>query len=160
MRSKMAERIRTLPERKSIQYLADISLVTRAGFLTSQIMRDFTLKSAASFGLFQLLKTWIDYWIAISVLRPSVLSSESATSSPTGISVIIPRQPLQLSEDDLPTAVPPPFHHLGHRPSSSTSSIQYDAQGHPSFIQRSNQFMPDLTMANLSMSGSTGFSMM
>ncbi|KAI9638927.1 uncharacterized protein MKK02DRAFT_41955 [Dioszegia hungarica] len=149
------------------------SLVTRAGFLTSQIMRDFTLKSASSFGLFQIIKTWIDDWVAISVLRPSVLSSSSAAPSPTlGMSVSIPtHNQLQLSEEDLPTAVPPSLQDVSrrhHRPSSSVSSISSVTSSHfgdgCGFPQLTAS-MPDLThMANLNVSNnsssSTGFNMM
>lgn len=72
-------------------------------------MRDFTLKSESTFGLFQLLKTWIDDYISISVLRQISLSSQSAETSTMipSMSVIIPSQnPLELSASDLSTAMP------------------------------------------------------
>lgn len=132
-----------------------------------------TLKSASSFGLFQIIKTWIDDWVAISVLRPSVLSSSSAAPSPTlGMSVSIPtHNQLQLSEEDLPTAVPPSLQDVSrrhHRPSSSVSSISSVTSSHfgdgCGFPQLTAS-MPDLThMANLNVSNnsssSTGFNMM
>ncbi|WWC92780.1 uncharacterized protein L201_007739 [Kwoniella dendrophila CBS 6074] len=49
----------------------------RVGFITSQIMRDFTLKSEKSFGLFQLLKTFVDDYVSITSLRQTALSSKS-----------------------------------------------------------------------------------
>lgn len=44
-------------------------MATACAFLTSQVMRELTIQSAATFGLFQLLKTWIDDWVALSALR-------------------------------------------------------------------------------------------
>nr|XP_018260331.1 uncharacterized protein I303_07249 [Kwoniella dejecticola CBS 10117]OBR82489.1 hypothetical protein I303_07249 [Kwoniella dejecticola CBS 10117] len=53
------------------------AIVCRVGFITSQVMRDFTLKSEKSFGLFQLLKTFIDDYVSITSLRQTALSSKS-----------------------------------------------------------------------------------
>ncbi|RXK36399.1 hypothetical protein M231_06365 [Tremella mesenterica] len=84
------------------------ALVPRAGFITSQVMRDFTLKSDPSFGLFQLVKTWIDDWISIHALRQTALSPNSVQvqSLQTNMSVIIPSQGPDFVLPDLNTAVP------------------------------------------------------
>ena len=63
------------------------SFLIRLSFVTSQIMRDLTLRrqvetlavltdiSDSAFGLFQLLKTWIDDWCGLIVLRQVALCS-------------------------------------------------------------------------------------
>ncbi|WVQ77706.1 hypothetical protein IAR50_007396 [Cryptococcus sp. DSM 104548] len=87
------------------------ALVCKVGFVTSQVMRDFTLKSDQTFGLFQLIKTWLDDWVSIAALRKTKLSIGN-TSPPVPIysqipamSVFIP-QHNAISNPDLSTAVP------------------------------------------------------
>jgi hypothetical protein len=65
-----------------------------------------TLRSEKTFGLFQLVKTWIDDYVAILAVRKTCLCTqtiEAATSNP--MSVIIPSQSTT-SLTDLSTAVP------------------------------------------------------
>nr|XP_031857610.1 uncharacterized protein CI109_007005 [Kwoniella shandongensis]KAA5524682.1 hypothetical protein CI109_007005 [Kwoniella shandongensis] len=57
------------------------SVARRVGFITSQVMRDFTLKSDQSFGLFQLVKTWIDDWVSIAALRRTALLPRTVGTS-------------------------------------------------------------------------------
>ncbi|WVW86952.1 hypothetical protein I302_109008 [Kwoniella bestiolae CBS 10118] len=103
------------------------AIVCRVGFITSQVMRDFTLKSEKSFGLFQLLKTFIDDYVSITSLRQTALSTKSvesnnsssgsmpnttghsARSSVSSMNVFIPSpssNDLNNSSSDLSTAVP------------------------------------------------------
>ncbi|WVQ79199.1 hypothetical protein IAT38_001295 [Cryptococcus sp. DSM 104549] len=93
------------------------AIVCRVGFITSQVMRDFTLKSDQSFGLFQLVKTWVDDWVSIAALRKTKLSTTSveaanavaaasaAGSGAPAMSVYIPHHG-QVANPDLSTAVP------------------------------------------------------
>lgn len=101
-------------------------LNTRVGFITSQVVRDFvglrallasisrlpqTLRSDPAFGLFQLVKTWIDDYVSLSLLRQSALSSQSLglcfpPGTVPGMSVMIPAQPHTSFTNDLSTAVP------------------------------------------------------
>lgn len=46
-------------------------LIPRAVFLTSQVMRLLTLRSDPSFGWFQLIKTWVDDYVAVACARRS-----------------------------------------------------------------------------------------
>ncbi|WVQ96023.1 hypothetical protein IAU59_003123 [Kwoniella sp. CBS 9459] len=57
------------------------AIACRVGFITSQVMRDFTLKSDKSFGLFQLIKTWIDDYVSIHSLRQTALSTSSVEAA-------------------------------------------------------------------------------
>ncbi|WVF68476.1 hypothetical protein IAT40_003243 [Kwoniella sp. CBS 6097] len=57
------------------------AIACRVGFITSQVMRDFTLKSDKSFGLFQLIKTWIDDYVSIYALRQTALSTSSVEAA-------------------------------------------------------------------------------
>lgn len=51
------------------------------GYVTSQIMRDLTIRSDPSFGAFQILKLFLDDWIAVIVLRNVALSTHSVAAS-------------------------------------------------------------------------------
>jgi hypothetical protein len=116
---------------------ASRALVTRAGFVTSQVMRDLvstrqrkaneTLKSDPTFGLYQLIKTWIDDWLCLSSLRQTVLSAQSASPvEPKPMSVVIPSQnPLDFG-DDLSTAMP----HLSQRRAQETLDFSNFYIGH------------------------------
>ncbi|KAF8306472.1 hypothetical protein DL93DRAFT_2088590 [Clavulina sp. PMI_390] len=57
------------------------SLLIRWGYVTSQIMRDLTIRSDPAFGAFQILKLFMDDWIALSVLRTVALSTNSVAAS-------------------------------------------------------------------------------
>ncbi|KAG8970623.1 hypothetical protein FRC05_000559 [Tulasnella sp. 425] len=55
------------------------SVLIRLGYVTSQIMRDLTIRNDPSFGAFQILNLLIDDWIALNVLRSVALQTNSAT---------------------------------------------------------------------------------
>ncbi|KIJ56668.1 hypothetical protein M422DRAFT_149249 [Sphaerobolus stellatus SS14] len=57
------------------------SILIRWGYVTSQIMRDLTIRSDPAFGAFQILKLFLDDWIALSVLRTVALSTNSVQAS-------------------------------------------------------------------------------
>jgi hypothetical protein len=75
-------------------------------------MRDFTLKSDPCFGLFQLIKTWIDDYVSLLVLRQIALSPTSLDTPHfiPEMSVIIPpisdNSSFYTHRPDLTTAVP------------------------------------------------------
>jgi len=63
------------------------ALIPRASYISSQVMRLLTLRSDPSFGWFQLLKTWIDDYVAISCARRDAFARDDpsfppATSAP------------------------------------------------------------------------------
>ncbi|KAI0081808.1 hypothetical protein K474DRAFT_1587261 [Panus rudis PR-1116 ss-1] len=57
------------------------SVLIRWGYVTSQVMRDLTIRSDPAFGAFQILKLFLDDWIAINVLRSVALSTNSVAAS-------------------------------------------------------------------------------
>ncbi|KAG8952661.1 hypothetical protein FRC04_004023 [Tulasnella sp. 424] len=57
------------------------SVLIRWGYVTSQVMRDLTIRSDPSFGAFQILKLFLDDWIALNVLRSVALSTNSVQAS-------------------------------------------------------------------------------
>ncbi|EJD01155.1 uncharacterized protein FOMMEDRAFT_169330 [Fomitiporia mediterranea MF3/22] len=57
------------------------SILIRWGYVTSQIMRDLTIRSDPAFGAFQILKLFLDDWIALNVLRSVALSTNSVAAS-------------------------------------------------------------------------------
>ncbi|KAH9936953.1 hypothetical protein B0H21DRAFT_758272 [Amylocystis lapponica] len=57
------------------------SILIRWGYVTSQVMRDLTIRSDPAFGAFQILKLFLDDWIALSVLRSVALSTNSVAAS-------------------------------------------------------------------------------
>ncbi|KAK8849661.1 hypothetical protein IAR55_004996 [Kwoniella newhampshirensis] len=62
-------------------WLTFSAIVRRVGFVTSQVLRDLTLKSDQAFGSFQLLKTWIDDWVTITAIRKTALLTGSVGSA-------------------------------------------------------------------------------
>jgi len=57
------------------------SVLIRWGYVTSQVMRDLTIRSDPTFGAFQILKLFLDDWIALNVLRNVALSTTSVAAS-------------------------------------------------------------------------------
>ncbi|KAF9491009.1 hypothetical protein BDN71DRAFT_1399101 [Pleurotus eryngii] len=57
------------------------SVLIRWGYVTSQIMRDLTIRSDPAFGAFQIFKLFLDDWIAVSVLRSVALSTNVVAAS-------------------------------------------------------------------------------
>jgi len=90
------------------------SLPAKCTFITSHIMRAFTLRSEPHFGTFQLIKTLIDDYIAIAASRYSVFSpnyNDDEIEDPLegyngGLTVDIPRLGDGTIGSDPATAVP------------------------------------------------------
>ncbi|EMD40705.1 hypothetical protein CERSUDRAFT_149026 [Gelatoporia subvermispora B] len=57
------------------------SVLIRWGYVTSQVMRDLTIRSDPAFGAFQILKLFLDDWIGLNVLRTVALSTNSVAAS-------------------------------------------------------------------------------
>ncbi|KAF5389106.1 hypothetical protein D9757_004905 [Collybiopsis confluens] len=63
------------------------SVLIRWGYVTSQVMRDLTIRSDPAFGAFQILKLFLEAnvmpsdWIAVNVLRSVALSTNSVAAS-------------------------------------------------------------------------------
>ncbi|KIY49208.1 hypothetical protein FISHEDRAFT_41016, partial [Fistulina hepatica ATCC 64428] len=57
------------------------SILIRWGYVTSQVMRDLTIRSDPAFGAFQILKLFLDDWISVNVLRNVALSTHSVAAS-------------------------------------------------------------------------------
>ncbi|KAL1747446.1 hypothetical protein HDZ31DRAFT_31838 [Schizophyllum fasciatum] len=57
------------------------SVLIRWGYVTSQVMRDLTIRSDPAFGAFQILKLFLDDWISVNVLRTVALSTNSVAAS-------------------------------------------------------------------------------
>ncbi|KAF7332217.1 RFX-type winged-helix domain-containing protein [Mycena kentingensis (nom. inval.)] len=64
------------PEERST--MSSRSVLIRWGYVTSQVMRDLTIRSDPAFGAFQIMK--LD-WIAVNVLRSVALSTNSVAAS-------------------------------------------------------------------------------
>ncbi|OCF35189.1 hypothetical protein I316_03231 [Kwoniella heveanensis BCC8398] len=133
------------------------AIACRVGFITSQVMRDFTLKSDKSFGLYQLIKTWIDDYVSIYALRQTALSTSSveaagsrtfangyrdSSGSSSGsslgsdsMSVYIPyANDMNASSQDLSTAIP-------FAPGSS-GSLQPNLDSGGSYDESGAQYLP------------------
>jgi hypothetical protein len=90
------------------------SLPAKCTFITSHIMRAFTLSSEPHFGTFQLIKTLIDDYITIAASRYSVFSphavdrelEEPLEGYNGGLKVDIPRFGDEAIDSDPATAVP------------------------------------------------------
>ncbi|CAE6392198.1 unnamed protein product [Rhizoctonia solani] len=80
------------------------SVLIRWQYVTSQIMRDLTIRSDPAFGAFQILKLFMDDWIALNVLRTVALSTNSVAAS---VEPVIQQQFFTMSDQD--TLAPPDF---------------------------------------------------
>lgn len=102
------------------------SVLIRWGYVTSQIMRDLTIRSDPAFGAFQILKLFLDDWIALSVLRSVALSTNSVAAS---VEPVMQQQFFSLS----PMAGQENFgaggHVLAHTPTTSSmlAALQQDS---------------------------------
>ncbi|KAJ7753487.1 hypothetical protein B0H16DRAFT_1418659 [Mycena metata] len=56
-------------------------VLIRLSYVTSQVMRDLTIRGDPAFGAFQIMKLFLDDWIAFKVLRSVALSSNSVAAS-------------------------------------------------------------------------------
>jgi len=102
------------------------SVLIRWGYVTSQVMRDLTIRSDPAFGAFQIMKLFLDDWIAVSVLRSVALSTNSVAAS---VEPAMQQQYFTLS----PMAGQENFNNLDVRPmmTPTTSSMLAALQGDP-----------------------------
>ncbi|KAI0347564.1 hypothetical protein BDW22DRAFT_1321542 [Trametopsis cervina] len=106
------------------------SILIRWGYVTSQVMRDLTIRSDPAFGAFQILKLFLDDWIALNVLRNVALSTNSVAAS---VEPVMQQQFFSLS----PMAGQESFGNLDVRPvmahtpttSSMLAALQADTFG-------------------------------
>ncbi|KAG6854778.1 hypothetical protein C0991_001205 [Blastosporella zonata] len=122
------------------------SVLIRWGYVTSQVMRDLTIRSDPAFGAFQILKLFLDDWIAVNVLRSVALSTNSVAAS---VEPVMQQQFFTLS----PMAGQESFNSLEVRPqqmmaitpttSSMLAALQQDAFPSGSMDPSSNGFNPD-----------------
>jgi regulatory factor X, other len=106
------------------------SILIRWGYVTSQVMRDLTIRSDPAFGAFQILKLFLDDWIALNVLRNVALSTNSVAAS---VEPVMQQQFFSLS----PMAGQETFGNLDVRPvmahtpttSSMLAALQADTFG-------------------------------
>ncbi|CAE6461602.1 unnamed protein product [Rhizoctonia solani] len=83
------------------------SVLIRWQYVTSQIMRDLTIRSDPAFGAFQILKLFMDDWIALNVLRTVALSTNSVAAS---VEPVIQQQFFTMSPmGDQDNLAPPDF---------------------------------------------------
>ncbi|KAG5643952.1 hypothetical protein DXG03_009303 [Asterophora parasitica] len=104
------------------------SVLIRWGYVTSQVMRDLTIRSDPAFGAFQIMKLFLDDWIAVNVLRSVALSTNSVAAS---VEPVMQQQFFTLS----PMAGQENFnnnsqqHMMSHTPTTSSmlAALQHDA---------------------------------
>jgi len=109
-------------------------------------MRDLTIRSDPAFGAFQIMKLFLDDWIAVNVLRSVALSTNSVAAS---VEPVMQQQFFTLS----PMAGQESFNSLDTRPSQNmmahtpTTSSMLAALQHDPFpsgsLDASSAFTPD-----------------
>jgi len=121
------------------------SVLIRWSYVTSQVMRDLTIRSDPAFGAFQILKLFLDDWIAVNVLRTVALSTNSVAAS---VEPVMHQQFFSLS----PMAGQESFGSLDVRPqlmantpttSSMLAALQHDSYGSGSLDPGSSAFNTD-----------------
>ncbi|KAH8094783.1 hypothetical protein BXZ70DRAFT_946038 [Cristinia sonorae] len=97
------------------------SVLIRWGYVTSQVMRDLTIRSDPSFGAFQILKLFLDDWIALNVLRSVALSTNSVAAS---VEPVMQQQYLSLSpmagQESFSSLDVRPHHVMNQTPTTSS----------------------------------------
>ncbi|CAL1700597.1 unnamed protein product [Somion occarium] len=122
------------------------SVLIRWGYVTSQVMRDLTIRSDPTFGAFQILKLFLDDWISLNVLRSVALSTNSVAAS---VEPMMQSQYLTLSpmpgQESFPNPLDVRPHHgiAAHTPTTSSmlAALQHDP--FPSTSLDSSAFTPD-----------------
>ncbi|KAL0579697.1 hypothetical protein V5O48_002327 [Marasmius crinis-equi] len=105
------------------------SVLIRWGYVTSQIMRDLTIRSDPAFGAFQILKLFLDDWIAVNVLRSVALSTNSVAAS---VEPMMQQQFFSLSpmagQENFNSLDVRPQHLMAHTPTTSSmlAALQND----------------------------------
>jgi regulatory factor X len=105
------------------------SVLIRWGYVTSQVMRDLTIRSDPAFGAFQILKLFLDDWIAVNVLRSVALSTNSVAAS---VEPVMQQQFFALSpmagQENFNSMDVRPHHAMAHTPTTSSmlAALQHD----------------------------------
>jgi regulatory factor X len=122
------------------------SVLIRWGYVTSQVMRDLTIRSDPAFGAFQILKLFLDDWIAVNVLRSVALSTNSVAAS---VEPVIQQQFFSLSpmagQENFGSMDSRPQHLMTHTPTTSSmlAALQHDSYGSGSLDPTSSAFNAD-----------------
>ncbi|KAJ7095392.1 hypothetical protein B0H15DRAFT_929126 [Mycena belliarum] len=105
------------------------SVLIRWGYVTSQVMRDLTIRSDPAFGAFQIMKLFLDDWIAVNVLRSVALSTNSVAAS---VEPVMQQQFFTLSpmagQETFNSMDVRPQHLMAHTPTTSSmlAALQND----------------------------------
>ncbi|KIJ20028.1 hypothetical protein PAXINDRAFT_160678 [Paxillus involutus ATCC 200175] len=122
----MEQRIGTTDDRGA---MSPRSVLIRWGYVTSQVMRDLTIRSDPAFGAFQIMKLFLDDWIAVNVLRNVALSTNSVAAS---VEPVMQQQFFSLSpmagQESFNTVEARPQHAMNHTPTTSSmlAVLQHD----------------------------------
>ncbi|KAF8165338.1 hypothetical protein B0H34DRAFT_762477 [Crassisporium funariophilum] len=122
------------------------SVLIRWGYVTSQVMRDLTIRSDPAFGAFQILKLFLDDWIAVNVLRSVALSTNSVAAS---VEPVMQQQFFSLSpmagQESFGSMDGRPQHLMAHTPTTSSmlAALQHDSYGSGSLDPSSSAFNTD-----------------
>lgn len=115
------------PEERST--MSSRSVLIRWGYVTSQVMRDLTIRSDPAFGAFQIMKLFLDDWIAVNVLRSVALSTNSVAAS---VEPVMQQQFFTLSpmagQENFNSMDVRPQHLMAHTPTTSSmlAALQND----------------------------------
>jgi len=122
------------------------SVLIRWGYVTSQVMRDLTIRSDPAFGAFQILKLFLDDWIALNVLRSVALSTNSVAAS---VEPVMQQQFYGLSpmagQESFGHQLDVPHSVMTHTPTTSSmlAALQHDTFGAGSLDPTSGAFGAD-----------------
>jgi len=112
--------------------------------VTSQVMRDLTIRSDPTFGAYQILKLFLDDWIALNVLRNVALSTTSVAASvePVMHQHFITLSPM-IGQDSFGSNQP--AHLMNHTPTTSSmlAALQQDSYPPGPLDPSSSGFGPD-----------------
>ncbi|KAF7292471.1 RFX-type winged-helix domain-containing protein [Mycena chlorophos] len=124
------------PEERST--MSSRSVLIRWGYVTSQVMRDLTIRSDPAFGAFQIMKLFLDDWIAVNVLRSVALSTNSVAAS---VEPVMQQQFFSLSPMPGQESFNGGPQMMAHTPTTSSmlAALQNDSFSDPS----SSAFNPD-----------------
>jgi hypothetical protein len=149
---------------KNIETKLRNSLPAKCTFITSHIMRAFTLSSEPHFGTFQLIKTLIDDYITIAATRHDVFSPNPVDDNDAehaldeysgGLKVEIPRFGDRSVESDPATAVPyraqqnPVSSMEGQIDSAMFGSLVSTEDNRATFSFNDQQMLPQSDVMNL-----------
>ncbi|CAK5262719.1 unnamed protein product [Mycena citricolor] len=132
------------PEERST--MSSRSVLIRWGYVTSQVMRDLTIRSDPAFGAFQIMKLFLDDWIAVNVLRSVALSTNSVAAS---VEPVMQQQFFTLSpmagQETFGSLEVRPSHMMAHTPTTSSmlAALQNDPFPQGSLDPSSTGFSSD-----------------